>query len=217
MSSYNIFSIIITAYNRRKFLLDALKSIANQTIRGYEVIVVKNFYDKLIDSFIEKHGFKNIFIDTKHYGAQLAVGVEESKGETLLFLEDDDEFEPDKIYWVKKMFERSKNITFVHDTRKYIDVKGNLIDLSNLRYSHIIRFLESITPQKDVLIDPSNVDIIRYLLKYYGAVSTTSLMSVKTECVQDKLKDLKHIHISVETFIPQWQANAVFFIIHRED
>jgi hypothetical protein len=102
------------------------------------------------------------------------------------------------------MFEKFKNIAFVHDTRKYIDVKGNLIDLSNLRYSHIIRFLESITPQKDVLIDPSNVNIIQYLhlLKYYGAVSTVSLMSVKTECVQDKLKDLKHIHISVETFIP---------------
>jgi hypothetical protein len=25
MSSYNIFSIVITAYNRRKFLLDAIK------------------------------------------------------------------------------------------------------------------------------------------------------------------------------------------------
>jgi len=99
------------------------------------------------------------------------------------------------------MFEKFKNIAFVHDTRKYIDVKGNLIDLSNLRYSHIIRFLESITPQKDVLIDPSNLNIIQYLhlLKYYDAVSTVSLMSVKTKCVQDKLKDLKHIHISVET------------------
>jgi len=129
MSSYNIFSIIITAYNRRKFLLDALKSIANQTIRSYEVIVVKNFYDKLIDSFIEKHGFKNIFIDTKHYGARLAVGDEKSKGEILLFLlflGDDIGFEPDKICWGKKMFERSKNIAFVHDTRKYIDVKRKL-------------------------------------------------------------------------------------------
>jgi len=44
--------------------------------------------------------------------------------------------------------------------------------------------------------------LYNYLLKYYGAVSTSSLMSVKTECVQDKLKDLKHIHISAEAFIP---------------
>jgi GT2 family glycosyltransferase len=34
-------SIIVTAYNRRRFLLDALRSIVRQTIGGYEVIVVR--------------------------------------------------------------------------------------------------------------------------------------------------------------------------------
>jgi len=44
-------SVIISAYNRRDFLLKTVNSVANQTLDKnlYEVIVVKNFEDKSID------------------------------------------------------------------------------------------------------------------------------------------------------------------------
>ncbi len=38
-------SVIVTAYNRKQFILEALNSIVNQTLSKdkYEVIVTKNF------------------------------------------------------------------------------------------------------------------------------------------------------------------------------
>ena len=58
-------SVIITAYNRKEFLLNAIKSAINQTLdkKYYEIIVIKNFEDKNIDEFIDNHNIQKIFID----------------------------------------------------------------------------------------------------------------------------------------------------------
>ncbi len=50
-------SVIITAYNRKEFLLNAIKSAVNQTVnkRHYEIIVIKNFKEKTVDEFIDNH------------------------------------------------------------------------------------------------------------------------------------------------------------------
>ena len=44
----------------------ALRSLENQTLdkAKFEVIVVKNFEDELIDGYIRRLGFKNIVYDT---------------------------------------------------------------------------------------------------------------------------------------------------------
>ena len=55
-------TVIITAYDRKKFILNAVKSALNQKIpeSNYELIVVKNYNDKTIDSFLDKNGIKNV-------------------------------------------------------------------------------------------------------------------------------------------------------------
>jgi len=56
-------SVIITAYNRKEFLLDAFNSALNQTLSRdkHEIIVTKNFRDSKIDSYIKKNGGKLVF------------------------------------------------------------------------------------------------------------------------------------------------------------
>ena len=43
-------SVIVTAYNRKEFLLEALQSAVNQTLKReeYEIICIKNFKDAKI-------------------------------------------------------------------------------------------------------------------------------------------------------------------------
>jgi glycosyltransferase involved in cell wall biosynthesis len=197
-----LISVVVVAYNRRGFLLSALRSIVNQSFKDYEVIVAKNFHDLDIDDFIKKHGFREIFIDTKRYGEQIAAAVEETKGDIIAFLEDDDEFEQDKLHWIGQIFNKYNAVSFFHDTRKYINDKGELIQPSNPKYRQIVLGLEKITPHKDIIINPNNLSHIRYLLHYYGAVSTVSLMSIRAECIKSKIKHLKDIEISVEASIP---------------
>jgi len=53
-------SVIVTAYNRRRYLPFALKSLEAQTLPKdkFEVIVVKNFDDKESDNIISRNGWK---------------------------------------------------------------------------------------------------------------------------------------------------------------
>ncbi|MUM65926.1 glycosyltransferase [Acidianus infernus] len=199
-----LISVIIIAYNRRNFLLKAVKSVANQTLDKnlYEVIVVKNFEDMTIDDIINKLGYKNIVYDTPLYGERLAIGVEESSGDILAFLEDDDEFKPEKLARVYEVFTSHKDVSYFHDTRDY------LYEVDDPRIKDIVRFLEKITPHENIIIDPFDKRSKHFLLKYYGAIATTSLMATRRECIGDKLDLLKRIEISVEFFIPAFSAEC---------
>ena len=109
-------SVIITAHNRREFLLDAVNSALNQTLPKdeYEIIVVKNFEDERIDKFLEEHGVKNIVTNEGPFGADLARGVEESKGEVISLLDDDDLWLPQKLEKVKQVFQ-NENVIYYHN------------------------------------------------------------------------------------------------------
>lgn len=204
-------SVIITAYNRRDFLLKAVNSVANQTLDKnlYEVIVVKNFEDKSIDETLNKLGYKNVVYDTPRWGEMVAIGIEESSGDILAFLDDDDEFKPSKLTKVHKVFNKYKDVYYFHDTREYI-YNDEVVDMgtNNPDIRNIIRALEEITPHNEVIIDPFNKDIKSFLIKYHGIVATTSLMAVRRECMNDKLDLLKRIEISVENFIPAFSAEC---------
>jgi Glycosyl transferase family 2. len=62
MQKNNLISVIVTAYNRKKFLPYALKSLESQTLPKdkFEVIVVKNFEDQISDDIIKKNGWKDM-------------------------------------------------------------------------------------------------------------------------------------------------------------
>jgi glycosyltransferase involved in cell wall biosynthesis len=111
-------SVIITAHNRREFLLEAVNSALNQTLPKdeYEIIVVKNFEDERIDRFLEEHNVKNIVMKEEPLGAKIARGVEESKGEVISLLDDDDLWLPQKLEKVKQVF-KDENVMYYHNNR----------------------------------------------------------------------------------------------------
>ena len=50
-------SVIISAYNRKDFIMKAIESALDQDIdkSKYEIIVIKNFVDKDLDRFLKKN------------------------------------------------------------------------------------------------------------------------------------------------------------------
>jgi len=206
-----LISVIISAYNRREFLKNAIRSVYNQLLdKGlYEVVVVKSFEDKDIDDYIAKLGYKNIVYDTPNYGERVSAGIEESKGEVLAFLEDDDEFKPNKLSKLYNVFSTQKEVSYFHDTREYI-YYDKIVDIGTKDHEidKIIRYFEEITPHEDVLIDPFDKKVGNFLIKYYGTLATVSLMAVRRSCIEDKLALLKQINIGVEDFIPAFAAEC---------
>jgi glycosyltransferase involved in cell wall biosynthesis len=206
-----LISVIISAYNRREFLKNAIRSVYNQLLdKGlYEVVVVKSFEDKDIDDYIAKLGYKNIVYDTPNYGERVSAGIEESKGEILAFLEDDDEFKPNKLSKIYNVFSTQKEVSYFHDTREYI-YYDKIFDLNTKdpNISWIIRYLEEITPHEDVLIDPFDKRVGNFLIKYYGTLATVSLMAVRRSCLESKLTLLKQIKQALEDFVPAFAAEC---------
>ena len=110
-------TVIITAYDRKKFILNAVKSVLNQKIpeSKYELIVVKNYNDKTIDSFLDKNGIKNIYSHDKSLGSKLNQAIKISTGEIIAFLEDDDAFLEGKLEYVYSLFVKNQNLVYYHN------------------------------------------------------------------------------------------------------
>ena len=122
-----LISVVITAHDRKKYLINAVKSVLNQDSdrHNFEIIVVKNFNDEAIDAFLEKEGIIRIYTDEQSFGAKLAIGIDKCKGEVISFLDDDDEFSSNKISVLIEVF-KNKRITYHHSSIVSIDESGNV-------------------------------------------------------------------------------------------
>lgn len=103
-------SVIITTYGRTNELKRALNSILNQTYNNLEILIIDDNKDdsisKQVFQIIKSYNDPRIiYIKNKtNLGGALSrnVGIDNSSGNYIAFLDDDDEYLPDKI---KKQYE----------------------------------------------------------------------------------------------------------------
>jgi glycosyltransferase involved in cell wall biosynthesis len=177
-------SVIITAYNRRAYLLDAVSSVLNQTLgkSSFEIIVVKNFTDERIDDFLERNGVKSIFDAGDSIGDMLAAGLKHSIGEILCFLDDDDRFDTHKLEKVKLVFDSYDNLGYYHNAHKIFDQ-----DVKNLSLREI--------PESKLIIEDSSEIARKYgYLSRCGIDFNLSSISVRKQImrlVESRLHFLK--------------------------
>ncbi len=106
MNSNNLelISVIIPTYKRNDSLNRAIKSVINQTYKNIEIIVVDdnaNFHEfrKKTREIVSQYDNVKLIENEKNLGGGLSrnVGIDNSKGNFVAFLDDDDEFLPEKI------------------------------------------------------------------------------------------------------------------------
>ena len=122
-------SVIIIAYQRREFIIQAVKSAINQDLdkKEYEIIVVKNFADINIDQFLHTNGIKSVLSHDTSIGSKFVEGIKMSKGEIICLLEDDDIFQPDKLSKVRSFFLKYPKLCYYHNNASFIDEDGDVI------------------------------------------------------------------------------------------
>lgn len=125
-------SVVITAYNRKEFLLDAIKSAFNQTLSNnkYEIIVIKNFNDEVTDRFIDNNKIKNILMNGT-IGEFLYKGINESHGKVISFLDDDDLFLTNKLEYIYNLFEHNHNLAYYHNDYIPVDEDNKAVKFRN--------------------------------------------------------------------------------------
>ncbi len=176
-------SVIISSYNRVKYLDSAISSVLNQSLdrKYYEIIVVKNFKDSHIDELIKKNNIKNVYLNEKSLSIKILKGLDIAEGEIISFLDDDDRFSERKLENVYNIFKNNK-INYYHNDSIIVDDLDRLIKYRKLGISEN---LSSISIRKSI-IDTNilkmvnrGIDLIMFLfaLEYGGILEDNNKLT----------------------------------------
>jgi glycosyltransferase involved in cell wall biosynthesis len=121
-----LFSIIITAFDRREYLMNAIQSVINQTfdMRLFEIILIKNFEDRPVDSFCQQNGIYNILTLKEPLKEKIMQALELCSGEFISFLEDDDIFAKNKLEHISRLYQKHPKLVYYHNDFIPINKKG---------------------------------------------------------------------------------------------
>jgi hypothetical protein len=122
------FSVMVTAYQRRTFLREAVQSVLDQTVprTEVEIIVIKDFADPDLDAWLGALGpsVQVITEDLPRIGQMLVRGLERAHGEVFCFLDDDDRFRPEKLAGLAALFRADPDLGLVRNAYSAIDPEG---------------------------------------------------------------------------------------------
>ena len=128
-------SVIIPYFKKRDYIKRSLDSVLNQTYKNYEIIVIyddTNLDDlSYIKKITENKSKIKVIINKKNLGAGRSrnIGIENSNGKIIAFLDSDDEWLPEKLEkQLKFMLENKYKFTFCNydkiDQKKKIKVNS---------------------------------------------------------------------------------------------
>jgi glycosyltransferase involved in cell wall biosynthesis len=94
-------SLVIPTYNRDEFLIDTLKCALNQDFDSYEIVVVDQSENHTSEtlSFLKEYKDRLVYMTSETPSLTMArnLGVQASKGEVIIMVDDDTLFEKDFI------------------------------------------------------------------------------------------------------------------------
>lgn len=121
-------SVVIPTYNRLEFLKPALLSVEQQSFGDMEVIVLDDGSTDGTIEFLEgyqgHHPFRWYSFKRKERAHLRNYGVREAEGRYIAFLDDDDEWQADKIQKQVAFMEDSPQVDLVHCFTMVIDEVG---------------------------------------------------------------------------------------------
>lgn len=192
LSQDPIISVIIISHLRKKFIKIAFDSVVNQSLHRdyYEIIVVKNFIDDEIDSYIENNGGKNIYTDAQPLGDKCLIGTENSNGNILVFLEDDDLLTYEKLQRVMEAFEM-QDVVYYHNNHSLVNQDGRIINGG---------MFPEVKNVITIKLDSARSKDIGWILRHGGSFNLSSI-AVKSSILLNHLSYLRGMNVAVDNFM----------------
>ncbi len=188
-------SVIITAYNRKEFLANAINSVLRQNIDGVplEIIVISNFHVD-VPRFDTNCEIRTFLMDGS-IGEFLFTGINMARYDIIAFLDDDDTFNPGKLKMVMEIFSSNNELCYYHNDVKYVDRAGREID-----YVRLVEKRFWASNNRDLIFDiKSNVKAIKAALEYSGDFNLSSI-AIRRNCYINYLPLLKLIKGNTDEF-----------------
>lgn len=190
-------SVIIVAYQRRRYFWNAIESVLNQSLNKslYEIIVITNFEIEMKNELGKN--IKFIVTDNSSIGYKLSLGVEAAKGDVIAFLEDDDIWQANKLEILHKIFSDHPEIGYYHNNFSIIDDEGNEI-------GHQIHLIarRKLMKFKSLLIDAKTADYseIRKMVNLSFDFNN-SCISLRYEIINKHVDKLRTLITGTDSFL----------------
>jgi glycosyltransferase involved in cell wall biosynthesis len=124
-------SVIITSFNQKKYLVEAIESVINQTYQPYEIIIADDCSTDgsqvLIKEYVKQHP---TLLRAFFHKANLGIpnnrnfSLKKVNGDLISFLDGDDRLLPKKIESEIEILERHPEVSLVFSNYYYIDEFG---------------------------------------------------------------------------------------------
>lgn len=195
-----LITVVVPTFKRDFKLKQALDSLATQTYENLEIIVVDDNadfpeYRKEVQKTVSN--YKNIVLvqNAKNLGGALSrnIGVKKASANLIAFLDDDDEYQPDKLQKQYELYIKHKNdnLGLIFCNNKKVDFNKNLI------FQHMV---EIIATTSTWLIPKKVIEDLNYFEKLPSEQDTTFILKLlcakyNVFCVPENLV-IRHFHNS---------------------
>ncbi len=128
-------SVVIDGYMRKEFIIEAVNSVRNQDLNenAFELIVLRAFDDIELDKQLTQNKAKILDARDISFGEAIGYAVEQSIGEVICFLDDDDKFQPSKLSRVYDLFSADPDLCYYHNGQIFCNENSDIISNFKLR------------------------------------------------------------------------------------
>jgi hypothetical protein len=181
--------VIVGDYGRRRFLAAALRSLDAQTLprARFEVVVTKNYRDPEIDRSLAERGATVLFDEEPQIGRWLRHAVTASRAPIVTFLDDDDEFEPNRLAEVLAVFGRYPDLGYYRNRVTVIDGEGRPVPPSRWRPHEADPGFDELGPV--YRSRTAKGDLLEIATRRTSATFNTSSMALRRELLAGDLGD----------------------------
>ena len=136
-------SVVIVTYNKAEVLADSIRSVLRQTYRNREILVVDDGSTDNTAELVRTFGDQVRYLPKKNGGTGSArnLGIQESQGEYVAFLDGDDLWLPRKLEMQMAAFEKEPDLAAVQCSAYCVN---NRLEVLEARTCH---------PRQDTLLD----------------------------------------------------------------
>lgn len=122
----HLVTVIIPTYNRKEYLETAISSVANQTYKNIEILIIddgseNNYAESICNKFLNCTYF---YKENGGLSSARNFGIKKAKGDYIAFLDDDDFWGISKIEKQVKILIENPSVDCVHSSVAVVDKNG---------------------------------------------------------------------------------------------
>ncbi len=132
-------TVLMTVYNEKRYLAEAIESILNQTFRQFEFLIISEYGAdeetlKILNQYAQKDSRISIIQNERNLGlaASLNKGLKIAKGKYIARMDSDDISVPNRLKWQYKYMEEHPEIVVSGGNIRYLH--GNKLTRYTQRY-----------------------------------------------------------------------------------